>query len=174
MPPTTDNMNEVFGSSTKRAFAFLEERWGFRRCGIRADSGGDPRDRHTMSRYRSERVVVDVSLTQLSGGLFVVAWRTPASAASANCWDLRPSAVIDLDIYLKSRFGDRMSPIFPDLPRPVYLSDMFNQQLRKYMRTVLPRLGEAIEAMARRLEMYGDALLTGDPKVFEVRQKPCF
>jgi hypothetical protein len=171
MAARSESMGEVFSSSSKRAFAFLEERRGFRHCGVRSDGEGDPRDQHTTSRYRSERVVVDVALTQLAGGLFVIAWRPPANEVAADCWGRRPSAVVDLDHYLKGRFGDRMPPIFPDLARPVYLSDMFNAQLRKYTRTVLPRLGEAVEAMARRLEMYGDALLTGDPKVFDVRQK---
>jgi hypothetical protein len=43
---------------------------------------------------------------------------------------------------------------------------MFNEQTRKYVRIVVPRLAQAIEATAARLEKFGSELLSGDPAAF--------
>ena len=119
MAETADQIKEVFASTTTRAFAFLERKWSFRHCGIREIGLADPRDRETRSRYRSDRVVVDVALTYIACGLFVTAWRIPLGTPAGGCWNLRPAEAIDFDDFLKDRFGKDMPPLFPDLALPI-------------------------------------------------------
>jgi hypothetical protein len=169
---TANQIDEVFVSTSVRAFGFLERRWNFQHCGILESDLDDPRDRERRSRYRSDRVVVDVTLTYIECGLFVTAWRIPSRAPTGACWDLCPTGVVDFDGFLKDRFGKDLPPLFPDLPRLVYLTDMLNEQFRRYMRIVVPRLAEAIEATAARLEKYGGDLLSGNPAAFPEPAKP--
>jgi hypothetical protein len=166
MAPADSRIQEVFVATSSRAFAFLEEGWGFRHCDILERGLTDPRDRETRSRYRSDRVVVDVALTYIECGLFVSAWRIPLGASASACWDLRPTGAVNLDHFLKDRLGKDIPPLFPDLPKILYLSDIVNRQVRRYIRIVVPRLAEAIEATANRLEKYGGPLLSGDPTAF--------
>jgi hypothetical protein len=170
--PTDSQIEEVFASASARAFAFLERQWSFRHCGILQTHLNELRDRETRSRYRSDRVVVDIALTYAESGLFVSAWRIPSGAPSGSCWDLRPAGIVNLDYFLKDRFGQDMPPLFSDHPRIVYLTDLLNAQVRRYMRIVVPRLAEAIEATAARLEKYGGDLLSGHPAVFPEPAKP--
>jgi hypothetical protein len=166
MARAPNQIEEIFVSTSVRAFAFLDRQWGFRHCGILQRGLDDPRDRETRSRYRSDRVVLDVALSHIASGLFVIAWRLPPSTPASACWDLRPTGVVDFDDFLKSTVGKDLPPLFPDLAKPIYLTDMYNEQIRKYVRIVVPRLAEAIEATAARLEKYGSPLLSGDPAAF--------
>jgi hypothetical protein len=166
MEKLSPSFNEIFTKTALDAFSFLVNRRDFEFCDVWHDPNADPRDLETKIRYRSPRVFVDIVLTEIDLGLFVFAWRIPTGAARGACWALQPTGVVNFDLYLQDHFGDSLPPLFLDLKKPIYLTEMYNQQSRKYARLLAARLPEAIRGTAGRLEKYGSELLDGVPSAF--------
>ena len=155
MITTLTSFDEMFRSSVVKAFSFLTEKWNFQFCGISCDELADPRDRRTIVRYRGTQAFVDVVLTNIELGLFVYLWPANSATPNGTCGDVRQTNVINFDYFLKAKFGDTISPLFANLKKPIYLTDMYNQQPGHYTKLMASRLPEAIEATAARFKLLG-------------------
>ena len=159
MNAQTPSFSDAFCKTAIAAFAFLTKEWQFEFCGISSDEHLDPRDRRTIVRYRNARVFLDVVLTHIELGLFVYLWEAPDSTSNGACWETRPLRTENFDHFLQSRFGDTIAPVFSNLTKPLYLTEVYNEHTVKYAKLMTTRLHEAIAATAARFQQFGrDAL----------------
>jgi hypothetical protein len=166
----SQSFDEIFKSTVVKHFAFVTEEGALQFCGTSSDASADPRDRCTTVRYRSAQAFVDVVLTYITLGVFVYVWPVPSGIPDGDCcWDVRPTQVTNFDHYLQARFGDAITPLFPGLTKPKYLTDMYNEQPGRYVKLMSSRLTDAIEGTAARFAQFGREFLQ---KVVHEAQSP--
>ena len=155
MSPQSQTFAESFRSAVARHFAFLVVDWRFENCGTLQDDTVDPRDRRTVVRHRAPHVFIDVVLTYIDLGLFVYIWPVPNAAPRGPCWNLRPTNVLNFDLFLQARLGDAISPLFAGVAKTKYLTTMYNEHPTQYTKLMASQLPEAVERIAARFTEFG-------------------